>query len=304
VDLKAVVAQAVEAVRPLIDQHRHDLDVGLPEAPVWVNGDSARLVQVFANLLNNAAKYTDPGGRIWFTVTVNRQASSHGEAVLPVIEARVRDSGIGIAADLLPNVFDLFIQANGSLDRAQGGLGVGLTLVRRLVDLHGGAVEAHSAGPGHGSEFIVRLPGAAAAAPDLPPARSAPSSAHSRLRVVVVDDNVDGVESLADLIQMLGHEVRVAHDGPTGLEAARTFDPDIVLLDIGLPGMDGYEVARRLRHDLAARAVLVAVSGYGRDEDRLASQRAGFVQHFVKPIDFTTLRALFEKIQPSAASTG
>jgi signal transduction histidine kinase len=310
VDMKVVVGQAVEAVRPLVEQLSHQLEVGLPDTPVWVTGDSARLVQVFANLLNNAAKYTEPGGRIWFSVGTKHGAQGapkkNGSAEPVWIEVRVRDTGIGIAPELLPKVFDLFIQANHALDRAQGGLGIGLTLVRRLVEMHGGTVIARSAGPGRGSEFIVHLPAAEVPVADGPKPvaarRSEPSA--ERLRVVVVDDNVDGVESLADLIQMLGHEVRVAHDGPTGLEAARAFDPDIVLLDIGLPGMDGYEVARRLRHDSGARAVLVALSGYGREEDRLASQRAGFVQHFVKPIEFATLRALFEGIQPGRTPTG
>jgi signal transduction histidine kinase/CheY-like chemotaxis protein len=306
VDLKVVAAQAVEAVRPLVDQVRHQLEVTLPEGPVWVTGDSARLVQVFANLLNNAAKYTEPGGRIWLTVTAEHAEPSNGAAGAPGhVVLRVRDTGVGIAPELLPNVFELFIQATSSLDRSQGGLGVGLTLVRRLVDLHGGTVEAHSAGPGRGSEFVVRLPGArapGAAGPE--PAAPRSGSAPERLRVVVVDDNVDGVESLADLIQMLGHEVRIAHDGPTGLAAARAFDPDIVLLDIGLPGMDGYEVARRLRREPAARAVLVAISGYGREEDLRESQRAGFVRHFVKPVDFSTLRALFEQIQPGTNRGG
>jgi signal transduction histidine kinase len=283
VELAPVVAQAVEATRPLIDKFRHQLEVVLPPYPVRVKGDPARLIQVFANLLNNAAKYTDPGGRIVLS------ADARGDEA----EVRVRDTGVGIARDLLPKVFELFTQASSSLDRSQGGLGVGLTLVRRLVEMHGGTVEARSEGPGRGSEFVVRLPVTGdhgAAAPTNGRSADHPAPA---LRIVLVDDNVDGVESLADLIGMLGHEVRTAHDGPTGIGAVREFDPDIVLLDIGLPGMNGFEVARRLRHEFGPRPVLIAVSGYGRDEDRAQSHEAGCVQHLVKPIEFGTLQSIF-----------
>jgi signal transduction histidine kinase/DNA-binding response OmpR family regulator len=281
VELAATVAQAVEAVRPLIDKFGHRLSVGeLPAA--YVRGDPTRLIQVFANLLNNAAKYTDPGGSVTVTAALVGAADR--------VEVRVRDTGVGISADLLPAVFDLFTQASRSLDRSQGGLGVGLTLVRRLVEMHGGAVTAASDGPGRGSEFVVTLPVTA----DRPADRLTAVAAGPRgpLKVLVIDDNVDAAESLADLIAMLGHAPRVAHDGPAGIAAAAAFRPDVVLLDIGLPGMDGYEVARRLRADAAA-AVLVAVSGYGREEDRAAGRAAGFAHHFVKPIDFGTLQAVF-----------
>jgi len=291
VELADVVAQAVESARPLIDQFRHELDIRVPGHPLQLLGDKARLTQVITNLLNNAAKYTDPGGHI----TLSLEPAS-GSALI-----RVRDTGIGIAPDLLPTVFDLFTQANRSLDRSQGGLGIGLTLVQRLVELHNGSVEAHSEGLGRGSEFVVRLPtllqlgdenhngsssnGDAALAPRL-----------DRLRAVVVDDNVDAAESLADLLRLLGHEVAIAHDGPTGLAAARSFRPDVVLLDIGLPGMDGYEVARRLQSDSDSSAVVVAVSGYGRDEDRRLSREAGMKHHFVKPIEFRSLRMLLDSV--------
>jgi len=291
IDLGEVVAQAVEAGRPLVDQFRHELDVQLPTNAIRLLGDKARLTQVLTNLLNNAAKYTDPGGRIWLTVGMEDRA-----AVL-----RVRDSGIGIAADLLPFVFDLFTQANRSLDRSQGGLGVGLTLVRRLIELHNGTVEAHSAGLGKGSEFIIRLPTLVGVLDECMngscPRPDAGTAARSqRLRAVVVDDNVDAAESLADLLRMLVHEVQVAHDGPEGLATARAVRPDVVLLDIGLPGMNGYEVARRLRSDPEFSALLVAVSGYGRDEDRRLSREAGIEHHFVKPIDFRSLLSLFESL--------
>jgi signal transduction histidine kinase/DNA-binding response OmpR family regulator len=298
VELEGVLTQAVEAVRPLVDQSRHRLEVSFPDRPVWVQGDPARLIQVFANLLNNAAKYTDPGGTIWLALAAGPDPAD-GEAPAPAFcEVRVRDTGVGIAPELLPTVFELFIQANRSLDRSQGGLGVGLTLVRRLVELHGGAVEARSDGADRGSEFVVRLPLVPAPAEVGPAAADAPAPEPGTdpLRVVVVDDNVDGVESLADLIGLLGHEVRVAHDGPAGIAAVAAFDPDIVLLDIGLPGMDGYEVARHLRGS-DARAVLVAVSGYGRDEDRAMAREAGFEQHFVKPVEYDTLRMLLDSVR-------
>jgi signal transduction histidine kinase/DNA-binding response OmpR family regulator len=305
VALDQAVAQAVEATRPLIDQFRHSLTVTLAPRPVRVMADRTRLTQVFTNLLNNAAKYTDPGGRIWLTVSVG--SGDDRDAAPPAVEVRVRDSGMGIAGDLLPTVFDLFTQANRSLDRSQGGLGVGLTLVRRLVEMHGGTVTAHSEGPGRGSEFVVRLPIAPEAAPErpsgvapVPPERAAVNG--RALRVVVVDDNVDGAESLGNLLEMLGHRVRVAHTGPDGIAAVRECDPDLVLLDIGLPGMDGYEVARRLRREPGCRAVLIAVSGYGRDEDRRLSREAGFDQHHVKPVAFATLRELLASV-PSPPSS-
>jgi CheY-like chemotaxis protein len=299
--METVLTQAVEAVRPLIDQSGHQLEVALAPRPVWVQGDPARLIQVFANLLNNAAKYTDPGGRIWLTLSAERGVTS-AEPRNAFCEVRVRDTGVGIAPELLTSVFDLFIQANRSLDRSQGGLGVGLTLVRRLIEMHGGSVEARSAGPGRGSEFVVCLPVAPFVPVDASDTAEMPAfkGITEPLRVVVVDDNVDGVETMADLIALLGHDVRIAHDGPAGLATVGEFDPDVVLLDIGLPGMDGYEVARRLR-GADTRAVLIAVSGYGRDEDRAMSRDAGFEQHFVKPVEYDTLRLLLESVRATRA---
>ncbi|VTT97093.1 histidine partial : Signal transduction histidine kinase OS=Polaromonas sp. CF318 GN=PMI15_04884 PE=4 SV=1: Response_reg: GAF_3: HisKA: HATPase_c: Response_reg [Gemmataceae bacterium] len=292
VDLDAAVATAVEAARPLLDQFAHTLEVKLPAAPVRVTGDRARLTQVFTNLLNNAAKYTERGGRIWLTVGLEG-----GAAVV-----RVRDTGVGISAELLPTVFDLFTQASRSLDRSQGGLGVGLTLVRRLVEMHGGTVQAHSDGLGRGSEFAVRIPalvgGDAPPGPrDTSPGDAAAGGEH--LRVVVVDDNVDGADTLADLLKLLGHQVRTAYDGPTGIAAVRAFDPDLVLLDIGLPGMDGYEIARRLgaAANGSGRPVLIAVSGYGQEADRGLSRAAGFAHHCVKPVEFDALRALLATVR-------
>ena len=314
VSLEQAVAQAVEAARPLIDKFRHDLTVVLPPRPIRVMADRTRLTQVFTNLLNNAAKYTEPGGRIWVVVDSaprgkGQEPSDEPAASSPPatgeVEVRVRDTGVGISSDLLPSVFDLFTQANRSLDRSQGGLGVGLTLVRRLVEMHGGTVTARSDGPGTGAEFAVRLPVAPEVA-DKTPASCPPSSANGQdaakqrsLCVVVVDDNVDGAESLGSLLEMLGHRVRVAYNGPDGIEAVRQSNPDVVLLDIGLPGMNGYEVARRLRREPDCRALLVAVSGYGRDEDRRMSREAGFDQHHVKPVGLPTLQQLLDSVPPS-----
>ena len=289
--LETVVEQAVEAARPAIDQFRHTLDVSLPTRSIQLSGDRARLTQVFTNLLNNAAKYTEQGGRISISLEMENNTAA----------IRVRDTGIGIAAELLPSVFDLFTQANRSLDRSQGGLGVGLTLVRRLVEMHNGSVEARSEGLGRGSEFIVRLPARYASKAededhDYDSNNRRGSQQNGRLRLVVVDDNVDAAESLADLLRLLDHEVRVAHDGLSGLAAARAFRPDVVLLDIGLPGMDGYEVARQLSAEPESAMVLVAVSGYGRDEDRKLAAEAGIAHHFVKPIQFNSLQALLDSV--------
>ncbi|HEY1379601.1 MAG TPA: response regulator [Gemmataceae bacterium] len=292
VDVAAVVAQAVEASRPEIEARRHRLEVSVTQQPLWVNGDPARLAQVLTNLLNNAAKYTEPGGRVWLTADAacaeKDPARPLGLAVLSV-----RDTGIGIPPDMLPRVFDLFTQGDHSLDRSEGGLGIGLTLVRRLVELHGGTVTAASDGPGRGSEFTVRLPladraeSAGGNGADGPYAAEAPPHG---LRVLVVDDNVDGAESLARLLRLGGHEVRLAHDGPAALTTAGEFRPEAVVLDIGLPGMDGFQVARRLRDAADTKgAVIVAVTGYGREEDRVRSREAGFDHHLVKPVDVDTL---------------
>jgi signal transduction histidine kinase len=298
-DLSAVVAQAIEASRPEIEARQHHLDVVLPERPVRVNGDPARLAQVLTNLLNNAAKYTEPGGKVSLTVEMSGSPPA-GEAVV-----RVRDNGIGIPADMLATVFDLFTQGDHSLDRSEGGLGIGLTLVRRLVNLHGGSVIVASDGPGRGSEFTVRLPLATAGAGEQcldaesldRDSRDAAPAANLSLRVLVVDDNVDGADSLTRLLRLVGHDVRMAHDGPAALTIASEFLPEAVVLDLGLPGMDGFEVARRLRcRPETCGAVLIAVTGYGRDEDRFRSREAGLDEHFVKPVDVSALRALLANV--------
>ncbi|HET6892698.1 MAG TPA: ATP-binding protein, partial [Pyrinomonadaceae bacterium] len=276
------VERAVEAVRPLIDQYTHEFSISLPPKPIWILADSTRLEQVIENLLNNAAKYTDEGGHIWLSVV-----EEENEAVL-----RVRDTGVGIDPEMLPRMFELFSQAERTLDRSQGGLGIGLYLAQRLVQMHGGTIEAHSAGLEQGSEFTVRLPVAREAAPK-PASSKMELKAPRPLRVLVVDDNVDTAESMAILLSATGHESRVAHSGETALEAAFEYQPNIVLLDIGLPGMNGYEVAKQLRqHPQTKNATLIAVTGYGQDVDRQHSQKAGFDHHLVKPADFAKLEEL------------
>ncbi|WP_437933700.1 hybrid sensor histidine kinase/response regulator [Sorangium sp. So ce341] len=288
-ELAAIVGQAVETVRPLVEARNLELMISLPMKPVHLEVDATRMTQVITNLLHNAVKYTEPGGRIWVM----------GERTGDGLEVRIRDTGHGIPPDLLPKLFDLFTQGDRALDRSQGGLGLGLTLVRRLVEMHGGTVRAVSDGPGRGSEFIVRLPAEALAASAggaetpfaaLPQARPGPASPR---RILVVEDNPDVAESLVMLLQALGHDVAMARSGPEALEAAPAFLPDVVLLDIGLPGMDGYEVARQLRRrPELERALLVALSGYGQDEDRRRSRAAGFDHHLVKPVSRAVLQPL------------
>jgi PAS domain S-box-containing protein len=284
-DLTAVVSRTVEAVRPFIEERQHELTLALPAEPLEVEADPTRLEQVLTNLLNNAAKYTEPSGHVW--LTAERDAS---EAVV-----RVRDTGIGIAPEMLPKVFDLFVQGDRGLDRSQGGVGIGLTLVKKLVELHGGRVEACSAGLGRGSEFSVRLPALPGQRPDERERGSEPGEPAARpgRRILVVDDNVDAAESLAVLLRMQGHDVRVAHDGPTALAAAEAEPPDLVFLDIGMPEMNGYDVARRLRQQPGLESlVLVAMTGWGQEEDRRRSQEAGFDHHLVKPVEPSTLERL------------
>lgn len=289
IKLADLFAQAVETVEPVIDSHGQNLEVLLPPEPISLQGDMLRLSQVIGNLLTNAARYNKPAGQIWL--------SAHREGSEAVI--RVKDTGVGIDSGLLPRIFDLFVQAERSLERAQGGLGIGLTLVRRLVELHGGTVSAQSAGIDLGSEFTVRLPALPPqhahaedqeVSPEFP---SAASPAPESRRILVVDDNVDAAESTALLLRVLGHRVTIAHSGPAALEAVTAFRPQVVLLDIGLPGMNGYEVARTLRAQPQNQGlILAAVTGYGQDEDRRLSQVAGFDQHLTKPLAPALLAAV------------
>ncbi|HKQ79987.1 MAG TPA: PAS domain S-box protein [Blastocatellia bacterium] len=295
-ELMTVVGRAVETSRPLIDSRKHRLTVSLPPDPVEVEGDLARLSQVISNLLDNAAKYTEEGGNIFLT----------SEKVGGQIVISVKDDGVGIPSHILPHVFDLFTQADRSLDRSQGGLGIGLTLVHRLVELHGGNVEAHSAGPGKGSEFVIYLPVVAGEASKSKPAEPVAADGVTslrRCRMLVVDDNVDSAESMATLLKLDGHEVRVAYDGPAAVESALAFRPQVVLLDIGLPGLDGYEVARRLRRINETKDMfLIAVTGYGKKEDRVRALTSGFNYHITKPVDPEELDMIIKKLTPSRSS--
>jgi PAS domain S-box-containing protein len=292
VDLAAVAAQAIETARPLIEARGHRLEVTLPPGPVVLVGDPTRLEQILANLLNNAAKYTEPGGRIDLTAELQSQ-----EVML-----WVRDTGIGLSEEMLPRVFDLFSQADRSLDRAQGGLGIGLTLVRSLVELHGGSIAVASAGLGQGSEFTVRLP-VLTTVPASRPEAVAPLTppAVTSLRVLVVDDHKDAAQSLAKVLRLWGHTVRTVHNAPDALAETAAQPTDLVLLDIGLPEMDGYQAARRLRERAGAQApVLVALTGYGQAEDRHRSREAGFDVHLVKPVDLDDLQRLLADFESLA----
>jgi CheY-like chemotaxis protein/two-component sensor histidine kinase len=283
-DLRDVVEQALCSCEPAIKARRHQLVTEMPAAPLPVAGDAARLEQVFVNLLTNAAKYTDEGGRL--TVA--------GELTDTEAVVRVRDTGIGIRGDLLPQVFELFRQLSPSLHRAEGGLGIGLNIVKNLVELHSGCVTAHSEGPGQGSEFTVRLPRylshAAASLPESPlDTRS--DMPPGQLRVLVVEDNVDIAHSMAALIGHLGHKVEVAHDGSAALEVAGRFLPQVAFVDIGLPCVSGLELAQSFRHDDRLQSIyLVALTGFGQAEDRRRSLAAGFNEHLVKPLSFDRLQ--------------
>jgi signal transduction histidine kinase/DNA-binding response OmpR family regulator len=292
VDAATIVNRAVETSQPLIQSRGHILNVTFPEEPLYVEADPTRLAQALGNLLNNAAKYTEKRGRI--EVSVGRERD---EAVF-----RVRDSGVGIAPEMLAHVFDLFAQVDRSLDRSQGGLGIGLTLVRRLVELHGGVVHASSAGHNQGSEFVVRLPAKEQKVPlqFSENKRVGPARPAGARRILVVDDNADSAESLAVLLRADGHEVRTALDGPAALAISEEFLPEVVVLDIGLPLMDGYEVARRLRARPGLERVdLVALTGYGQPEDRQRGKEAGFDHYLVKPARAETLLELVSSSQAS-----
>lgn len=287
VELGALLLQAVEVSRPMIVEKRHELSMTMAQEPLPLEADPTRVVQVFANLLNNAAKYTNARGHIAITVK-----AEDGEAVV-----KVRDDGMGMSPELLSRVFDLFVQETRSLDRAQGGLGIGLTMVRTLVKMHGGSVRAFSKGPGRGSELVVRLPLAPEVkVPATPAARSRIGGAINPRRILVVDDNVHAARALEYLLTRLGHQVALAHDGPGALAAAAAVPPQLVFLDIGLPGMDGYAVAARLRAAGHHRATLVALTGYGQDDHLRRSNEAGFDHHLVKPVDFDVLEKITAEV--------
>jgi signal transduction histidine kinase/ActR/RegA family two-component response regulator len=287
VELATVVARAVETTHPFIEAQSHDLSINLPDESLLMNADPIRLAQVIGNLLTNAAKYTEASGRIGIT------ANKEGNHVV----LRIRDNGIGIAPDMLPHIFELFVQVDHAATRSQGGLGIGLTLVKNLVEMHQGKVEAHSGGLGKGSEFVVRLPLLTQERPkstekenEEHPHESARASGH---RLLVVDDNDDAATSLAMLLKLQGHEVRIANDGPSALKLATSYRPSVVFLDIGMPGMDGYEVARRMRGTPGLEnIILAALTGWGQKEDRRRTAEAGFDYHLVKPAGLTAVESL------------
>ncbi|HEX5422543.1 MAG TPA: CHASE3 domain-containing protein [Candidatus Acidoferrales bacterium] len=291
VEVSTIVSRAVESGRPLIDSRLQKLEISLPHERLLVEADLTRITQVIANLLNNAAKYTPEGGHIWV-----RAERDGDQAVF-----RVRDDGVGISAEMLPKIFDLFSQSEQTLDRAQGGLGIGLTLARRLTEMHKGTVTAFSEGLGKGSEFVVRLPLLTETATVTPSSSKAPSDGMSRvstaMHVLVVDDNRDAANTLALLLRRWGQDVQVAYDGNEALAQAEAHPPDLILLDIGLPGRDGYEVARLIRsHPELANATIVALTGYGTEEDRQQSRAVGFDQHLVKPVAPDKLRGLLDSL--------
>jgi CheY-like chemotaxis protein len=284
----AAVASGIEMARPLLEQRRQRLNLSVPADGLLVDGDLNRLAQIVANLLTNAAKYSDPDS----TVTITAERSG------PMVRLAVRDQGVGIPPDLLGRVFDIFFQQSQSIDRSKGGLGLGLAIVRNLVELHGGRVSAHSDGVGRGSEFVVELPALAGA--DEAPETGARSLVRrgdelpvvaAAKRVLIVDDNVDAGEALAEMLELMGYEVKTAHDAFAALELAPLFKPDICLLDIGLPVMDGYKLAARLRSDslVGDQTRIIAVTGYGQDGDRRRAREAGFDAHVVKPVSLDAL---------------
>ena len=293
-DLRTAVDRAIEASGPLINAAGHTLEVALPEGSLTLDADPVRIAQVLTNLLNNAAKYTPAGGRIWLSAERTRD-----EVVITV-----RDTGAGIPSTMLSKVFDLFTQVDRTYDRAHGGLGIGLTLARRLVEMHRGRIQARSEGPDRGSSFVVTLPAYEGSVPPPAPSmtslagdREWPRPGHLRRRVLVVEDNVDSAETLGMLLEMIGDEVTCVNDGVSALSAIQSFRPKVVLLDIGMPGMDGYEVARRARQMPEGKELaLIALTGWGAREDRRRAKEAGFDHHLVKPVTLETLEALLARL--------
>ena len=296
VSLQSIIATAVEASRPVIDSSRHTLKTSQPEDTVWLEADPTRVAQVISNLLTNAAKYTPEGGHIEVA------ALQDGRDVI----VRVTDTGVGIPCDMLSEVFEMFTQVNGTLERSQGGLGIGLAIAKRLVELHGGTITAESPGKGAGSTFTVRLP-LPEVAEVAKQRQTIKGPTHDRsttsgLRVLLVDDNVDAAKTLAKLLQICGHDIRIAHCGREALELALLFKPEVVLLDIGLPDMNGYEVARRLRSEAALQRVLVvALTGWGNDDNKRKSQEAGFDFHLTKPVDAAAIETILATVAKSGS---
>jgi len=291
IELSSVISQAVEASRPLADSSGHEMHVSLSAEPIWLLADSARLAQVFGNLLNNSCKYTPPGGRIW--IHAERQG---GEAIVTV-----SDNGTGIPPDKIDSIFDMFTQVDRSLERSQGGLGIGLTLVKRLVEMHGGSVAAKSAGQGQGSEFVVRLPILAERSEAVQPPAAAAQPPLSSRRILIADDNKDAAESLSMLLQITGHETFMAHDGVEAIAAAEKHRPDVILLDIGMPRLNGLDVCHRIRKEPWGSGItIIALTGWGQEEDRRQSHEAGFDGHLVKPVDYNALLELLGSMNARA----
>jgi PAS domain S-box-containing protein len=290
VELSSVIQQAVEVARPLVDEAGHHLSVELPNEPIYLNADRARLAQVFGNLLNNSCKYTRPKG------TVSLNAKRDGDEVV----VTVNDNGAGIPPDKLDSIFDMFMQVDRTSDRSQGGLGIGLTLVKRLTEMHGGSIEARSAGEGQGSEFIVRLPILNRPAAATKTGADVETNKQPQRRVLVVDDNRDSADSLAMLLEITGNKTYLAHDGVEAVEAIEKHRPEVVLLDIGLPGLDGHEVCRRVREQpWGKNIVVIALTGWGQEDDRRRSEEAGFNGHLVKPVDYDKLLELLATVTPN-----
>jgi len=289
VALQTVVESAIETAQPLIAAKGHTLTVALPDAALWVEADPLRLAQIISNLLTNAAKYTDRGGRIVLSATAEGRS----------LRVSVKDNGIGIPREALPSIFEMFTQVDGAADRAEGGLGIGLAFVQGLAVLHGGAIVVESEGRGRGSEFIVRLPDAIRQAPVAEHPQIGPvATGPKQRRILIVDDNQDAANSLAMLLGIDGHEVQVAFDGRSALQLAATFQPQVALLDIGMPDMDGHALARALRQTAGGATIyLVAVTGWGQQEDRQRSHSAGFDQHLTKPVDPEALTALLTNLR-------
>ncbi|HEY0730061.1 MAG TPA: ATP-binding protein, partial [Pyrinomonadaceae bacterium] len=287
VDLESVVRNAIETSRPVLAAAENELHLSLPAKPVLLEADPVRLAQVFSNLLNNAAKYSEPGGRISLVAT-----QSGNELTIAV-----SDTGIGIEPGQLSQIFGMFVQLDAAEKQIQSGLGVGLTLVQRLIEMHGGSIEARSEGQGKGSEFVVRLPALSPSSQTASEVETVSDDRpQARRRILVVDDNVDSAESMAMMLELSGHDVATAHDGLEGLEVAEKFQPHVALFDLGMPRLDGYEAARSIRQQSwGQKIMLVALTGWGQSEDKRRSREAGFDAHLVKPIDFEVLEELIDK---------
>lgn len=290
ISLQSVLQAAIEVSRPLIEAANHTLTLRVPEELIWIEADLTRLAQIVSNLLNNAAKYTPESGSITLSVGLDE-----GKVTISV-----SDNGLGIPADMLPKVFELFTQVDRNLERSQGGLGIGLALVYRLVEMHGGSIQAHSAGLGRGSTFTMRLPLAAGVAEIAPvPASPEEPATGPSLNVLVVDDNLASAKTIGWMLELIGHRYTLAHDGPEALQTAHSLRPDAILLDIGLPGMNGYDVCRELRKDPAfQRTVMIAQTGWGQERDRRLAREAGFDHHLIKPVNLQELTGLLAKIHP------